>query len=168
MNVVKSESIVSLGSRRRDRVWLNRTLRTFFWRREAAFLIDEMGYGWCDGGCHTCVRGIQQYLLQSKSLYPATVNLAAIADIGTPAQHVVVGLHHLGERLFLDANGIRSENSLLGYWVREEHLKWPWIDEECDPNWLSEEVAFNPRISTHIAALLENTIGSFSLEWITI
>ncbi len=150
----------------RDRRWLGLALRKLLWSAAVGPMLEEMGCGWCDGGCHSCARGIRAYLEQGGSLHPARARLAVIADARAPAQHVVACLHLPGQKWYLDANGVFDEKRLLRYWAEQEGLLWPRVEEDYDADWLDEEIPCNGRMSAQVTALLLGAFGPFNLAWL--
>jgi len=159
------QAYLSLPASCKDHRWLHIVLRLLLWSDEALAMLADAGCGWCDGSCNTCARGILQYRLESRSDTLARVNLAVIADSHARAQHVVVCVHYQGQRWFLDADGVHSEERLLAYW-ETWRLHLPRIDEDYDQDWLDEKIPANPRISAQVTDLLRHTLGPFSPSWL--
>jgi hypothetical protein len=159
-------AFLALPASCKDHRWLHVVLRLLLWSHAAEAMLADIGFGWCDGSCHTCAQGIQEYLLESRLLHPEAVNLAVIVDSYVSAQHVVVCVHHRGQRWFLDADGVHSEEHLLSYWSADVRVHLPRIDEDYDPDWLDEEIPFNSRISAQVTELLRHTLGPFSPSWL--
>lgn len=162
------EALVRIPAVQRDRSWFHKVLPAVLWSDAMGPLLEHMGYGWCDGGCHSCARGIEDYLLQSDTICPGAVDVVVIADRWTPAQHVVVCVTYQGERWYLDANGVQTEEQLLAYWTQEEGLPAPRIEDSYDAEWLEEEIPFLPCARVTVTTLLMEVLGPFSWQWLAV
>lgn len=160
------DRVLGVPTARRDRRWLSLALRKLLWSAAVGPMLEEMGCGWCDGGCHSCAQGIRAYLEQAGPTHPVRAKLAIIADARAPAQHVVACLSLAGQKWYLDANGVFDEKRLLRYWAEEEGLLWPRIEEDYDAGWLDEEIPCNGRMSAQVTALLQRELGAFNLAWL--
>ena len=90
-------------------------------------LLEQLTYAWLDGGCWICAEAIFRYVLNSETVEPSAISHMIIASKLCPADHVVACLSLVGQRWYLDANGISCETELLRYWREEEGRKEPFL-----------------------------------------
>jgi hypothetical protein len=150
----------------RNRRWLSRRLRRFFWSKRMIPLLETLECGWLDGGCYTGSVGLYEYLLLSEEGDPANLSLNIIADLHCAANHVVVCLIHDGQRWYLDANGVQSEEQVLRYWEREEQLVSPWIRAYNAPLLAETGIPLHPAVSRFLTENLFAVFGRFSPAWL--
>jgi hypothetical protein len=160
------EKLLLVPYGQRNRSWLHRTLRSLLWSEAIAPLLEMMGCGWLDGGCHSCAKGLLQYLQQSNMPHEVLVEKVVIADAYSRAQHVVIGIIALGREWYLDANGVSTREEILSYWEQEEQVFAPRIERIDDEEWLEEEIASLGYASWCVQNLLQEKLGHFSLHWL--
>lgn len=148
------------------RRWFSRRLHRFLWRKLMAPLLMELECGWLDGACATCAEGLLRYITFSRTLEPAAVSLAIIADARCPAHHILVKILYHGMAWYVDANGVSSERELLRYWRDEEHLVDPFLAPHDDALLEAMGMRSVPRISTKLAQLFFDHFGPFSPAWL--
>ena len=114
------------------------------------------GCGFFDGGCLLLADALVEWS-------GGDIKLAAISRSRFHGQvdHWVGELNIAGERLFLDANGLQTEQGLLTYW-REEEVMEPvaFIDQPVFDE--AREIPRDRKFSAKIASEICNSLGLYT------
>lgn len=143
-----------------------RRLREFLWEGEPGAYVQDLGYGWNDGGCYILAQGLFQWVTQEEP--PVASDAVALfliegdqPDGSRCGQQVVVGVRVDNEWLYLDGDGVSTEGMLLRRWQTQE-----WVENGCvvpfDPTWPeTAHICQHPEISAALARLLRQHFGLF-------
>jgi|SRR5579884_2180233 len=155
-----------MSTQTKNRQWFSRKLRRFLWSREMSPLLERLGCGWCDGGCHTCAKALYLYLIASGTIDPVAVSFRLIANQEHWAHHVVVSVSHAGRIWYLDANGVSSARQLLRYWEQEELVRGPWISDYWNAYEVEDVLPSLDDIALILLEKLFAAFGPFSPAWL--
>lgn len=141
---------------------LSQQLRRFWWEGPGLLFLAELEGAWCDGACWICAEALLLYVQSTRGDQDGEVRLAVVAGEGRSADHVVVAVR-IGEReVFLDADGVSTEQELLARWTTRERLKQPRL-VPYDEHLLSQAgIPRDPEMSQRLAACLVEHIGPFA------